>query len=850
MPATTINTTNRAHRPHRNVVLSALLLNSLAFHTLSLECIAADEPTLESAALRRDVASLTKKYCIGCHGPTRQKADRRFDTLPHRIDSDDTLVDYQDILDQLNLGAMPPEGERQPTDSERRVAIATLTNAIKTYHQRRAGAAQQAALRRLNAREYRNSIRDLFSVDTRMFDPTVGFPRDQLTQHLDNIGDTLVTSGHQLASYLSAADLTIEKILADIEQPPRQVWRFTDNFRQQPEIDQVHRKTNQFKFITLYEVVGADKHEGAYGHIHDFAAGVPYDGFYDIRIKAEALNREHPYDPKLLGTDSAEPLRLGIRAGHQLAGPLHKPQPIEPLLTERDLQDGTHQYTLRVWLDRGFTPRFTYQNGTIEARSLWGKIVNRYKDQFPPKQRGGIVEHRYNAIAYGKIPQIRIHEVEIEGPFFDAWPPPRLRAVLGEHWEHVQGNPADFPPARMRQQLTNVARRVYRRPATDQELDRVMQVVQDRLDAGRTPLQAYGDGLKVLLCSPSFLYLDTSTFDDGRLTPNALASRLSYFLWSSTPDERLLQLAENGSLDSREVLAAEVERMLQDPRSDAWVNGVLDSWLTLRDLGSTPPDRRDFLAYYRDDLLTAMRRETSLFTRHMLEENANIELFLNADFSFVNNRLARLYGIDGVSGPEFQRVSLAEAQRGGLLGQASILTVTANGVETSPVVRGVWVLENLLGTPPSPPPPDVEPLDPDVRGAQSIRERLAKHRSHASCNECHRKIDPIGFALENFDPIGRWRDSYDRQVKIDAAGELPGGHQFSGVREFRALLAQQQKQFATALTTKLLEYASGRKMTALDRPAVDKIVTDLAEQGNGLRDLVQLVVASDVFLSP
>jgi hypothetical protein len=342
------------------------------------------------------------------------------------------------------------------------------------------------------------------------------------------------------------------------------------------------------------------------------------------------------------------------------------------------------------------------------------------------------------------------------------------------------------------------------------------------------------------------LYLEEP--EDARLSPHALASRLSYFLWSSMPDERLLELAADGRLREPERLAAEVGRMLDDPRSDAFVEGFLDSWLTLRDLGSQPPDRSKFNDYYHYDLQQAMRQETQLFTRRLIDENLTIANFLDSDFTYVSKPLAKLYGLPVPDASGFHLVKLDDRRRGGLLGQASVLTVTANGIDTSPVVRGVWLLENILGTPPAPPPPDVEPLDPDIRGAVTIRQQLEKHRSNASCNDCHRKIDPLGFALENFDPIGSWRETYGR-TPIDASGELPSGQAFDDIRGFKRILLERQDQFAAALTTKLLAYATGRRIEAADRSHVDQIVGRLAQSGYGLRDLIQLVVASEPFRS-
>ena len=291
--------------------------------------------------------------------------------------------------------------------------------------------------------------------------------------------------------------------------------------------------------------------------------------------------------------------------------------------------------------------------------------------------------------------------------------------------------------------------------------------------------------------------------------------------------------------------------MLNDDRADAFVEGFLESWLTLRELGATPPDRTAFRSFYHYDLDSAMRQETRMFVRELIDQNLSIDNFLDSDFTFLNKRLAEHYGIDvPFRGSTFQKVSLTDRRRGGLLGQASILTVTANGIDTSPVVRGVWLLENILGTPPSPPPPDVEPIDPDVRGAATIRDKLEKHRSVASCNDCHRKIDPPGFALENFDPIGGWRTSYGRGKPIDSSGQLATGQKFKNVADFKKLLLARKDQFARALTTKLLAYSLGRHVGLSDRPDVDRIVASLNERGSGFRDLIKLVITSEPFLSP
>lgn len=814
-----------------------------AFAVCSRTLSAGDEQT----DFKETVKPFLTTYCVRCHGPEEQNGERRFDGLQGEIPDEDVLTDFQDILDQLNLAHMPPEDEPQPPDAERRRVIDWLTTGIARFHATHASSSGETVLRRLNAREYRNTVRDLLALNMTMFDPTAAFPRDQEDEHLDNIGETLVTSGYLLQRYLAAADQVVERAMTPYERPEVRTWTFRDGFQQQPEIDQVHRYTNHFEWMTLYDVVGADKHEGAYGPIHAFADGVAVDGVYEIRLRAEAVNRRHPYDPEFFGTDPDEPFRLGIVPGDHLAGQLHKPQPIEPLLAEITLADSPEWYTVRVWLDAGYTPRFTFRNGLMDVRNLYTRLIRRYPDQFPERKNNGIVEARRYAIEYGKLPQIRIHEIEIEGPLYEVWPTPSHRALLGDDWDRVQQS-GELPVEDMRRRLTAFVSRAYRRPAEPGEIDRLMQIVAARQAAGRTPLQAWGDGLKAALCSPNFLYLDESG-SDSQLSSYALASRLSYFLWSSMPDEELLQLAASDRLREPDVLEAQVDRMLADPGSDEFIDGFLGSWLTLRDLGSAPPDRSAFPGFYQYDLDHAMRRETQLFTRRLLDENLSVANFLDADFTYVNKPLARLYGLESPVGPEFQLVSLTDHRRGGLLGQASVLTVTANGIDTSPVVRGVWLLDNILGTPPSPPPPDVEPLDPDIRGATTIRDQLSRHRRIATCYECHRKIDPLGFALENFDPIGRWRDEYIRNRPIDASGELPGGDTFQGVVDFKAILLARQEQFTRALTTKLLAYGMGRRTEPADRPHIDRIVDALSERGNGFRDLVKLVVLSEPFRS-
>jgi mono/diheme cytochrome c family protein len=793
-------------------------------------------------------------YCAECHGPEKQKAERRFDQLALPIVKADTLLEVQDIIDQLNLGEMPPEkAKKHPAPAEVAAVVAHLTQLAAAAQARLASTGGQTVLRRLNRREYLNTVSDLFALNLAMFDPTTKFPRDQSVQHMDNIGDALKTSGYLLAQYVDAADQIVEKALATPKPPAERTWRFTDNFQQQPELRYSHGRVQNFRYMCLYESAQSTQHEGAYGPLLAFAQGVPADGTYEIRVKAEAKNRQHPYDQKIFGTDPAMPFRLGVVAGQAKVGPLHQPQPIEPQLGETIVKDEVAEWhTFRVWLDRGFTPRFTFPNGTLSIRTTWNRILRQYNSSFPAELRDttGIVVAREVVQRHGFPPHIRIHEVEIRGPLNPAWPTASQRAILGDQ---------PFTPDRTREILTTFATRAYRRPVLPDEVDRLLAVVARRQQSGQTPFDALKDGLKTVLCSPAFLYLAepssavSAAPADRRLNAHALAARLSYFLWSTTPDPELTRSANTGELLQPNVLLAQTRRLLASPRADAFIHGLLDSWLNLRTLGDMAPDRGTFLRYYAEDLQSAMKRETQLFTRDLLDRNASIVRFLDADYTFANRPLARLYGlpnaIDGATGHEFRRIPVDPTQRGGLLGQASVLTVSANGIETSPVIRGVWLLENILGTPPAPPPDNVPPIDPDIRGAKSMREILTKHRDNPSCFECHRKIDPLGFALEKFDPIGAWRQTYEKNAPIDTSGELPGGHRFADVAGLKRVLVERKPQFARMLTERLLTYACGRRVEPLDRPAIDAILAATKPADYPFRDLLEQVVLSPTFRS-
>jgi hypothetical protein len=437
----------------------------------------------------------------------------------------------------------------------------------------------------------------------------------------------------------------------------------------------------------------------------------------------------------------------------------------------------------------------------------------------------------------------------IEGPLDEEWPPANHRKLVGDT---LQPHKVDIPAA-----ILKLANRAYRRPVKMEEIAHIVEYVEDSIEAGENHKNAIKSGFSAVLSSPYFLYLNEGNADRRpELNDYQLASRLSYFLWSSMPDDSLLAAAASGELRSREKLLAQVDRMLADPKAQALAENFTTAWLRLDKLGSMPPGTKQFPTYLGRRLEDAMRTETKMLFSHILKENRPLTEFIEADYTFVNDSLGQHYGFTEIEGEHFRKVAMpAELRRHGILGHASVLTASANGVETSPVVRGIWVLESVLGTPPSPPPPDVDPIEPDTRGTTTIREQLTKHREVAACNDCHAKIDPWGFALEIYDPIGGLRTHYPqdgrpgRGPEIDTSGELVNGDSFQDEIGLKSMILERKDLVARSLTTKLLTYGTGREPSFEDYEQIEKITSTTLEEGKGLNDLIHAVVSSRIFLT-
>ena len=823
----------------------------------------AQQPSLE-------VGSFFKEHCFECHAGPVQKGDRQFDNINFDAPVEKDLTLLEEAINAINRGDMPPSKSPQPSDAQRRKFVASVEKELAKQHLNSADAT--TIFRRITRNEYRNTIRDLLDFNTDAFDPTSDFPSDSRTDGFANIGGSQVLSDFQLQKYMKAAQAVLERAsYFGHEKPDSTLVRFTpEQMSHKDEYDRARvawilNVNNQYLDIGHGQPV--ERHAT---YPHSFSkTGVPHDGYYDIRVQASAINRlDHPYANEDFEFDFRQPLKLGMwiapRPNLLTKGASEGRQ----LVKIFDLIDEeTKIYSATAWLAKGSTPFVHWVNG-FSSKGTIRRVGEKYHPEvMRPKQyaedmakNGGIEagkqlqeraknsKNRLLSEVYDG-PRVRVYSMEIEGPHYSTWPPESHQKLYG-----ATMRPEDLD---LESAISQFAQRAFRRKLQPDEYEHYVRFVKQKISGGEPIDAAIKLGFAAILTSPRFLYLDEGDENENtELSSFELASRLSYFIWNSMPDDELFRLARQGQLNEPSVIREQVERMLRDSKSSVFIENFADSWLRLSELGTMPPDSKTFKSYYRQRLESAMKQETYHFLQDLLDQNGSVFELLDSQYTFVNDSLATHYGLEGVFGEDFQKVSIpASLHRGGLLGQASVLTVTANGVETSPVTRGVWILENLLGSPPSPPPPDVEPIEPDTRGTTTIREQLLKHRHVTACADCHAKIDPLGFALEFYDPIGTFRSNYPAKGArgegklIDGTGSFPDGDSFDNERELKISLMSRKKQFAKTLAEKLLVFGTGRTASFQDHREIEQLAQSIDSTENGFRDLVKAVASSQIFRS-
>jgi mono/diheme cytochrome c family protein len=736
--------------------------------------------------------ALLDRYCVSCHNARLKTAGLVLDHEALDATSVGSSVEvWEKVARKMRSRAMPPAGARRPQPAEYDAFSTWLEGALD-----RAAAAHpnpgRSTVHRLNRAEYANAVRDLLGVE---IDARAYLPPDDSGYGFDNVADVLSVSPGLLERYLLAAGKVARLALADPSIKPA-----IATYRVPPLFAQADRASEDLPFGS----------RGGLAVRHHF----PVDGEYVIKVRLQRT-----YTEVIRGMTS--PSTLEVRLDRELVRSFtvgaRPGAPAAEILEQTRNGDGNLEVRLDV------------KAGISLVGASFVKQPKVAEGIFLPNPPLASFEYSGKSDT-----DPAIDSIQIVGPYDGTRPknsPTRDRIFVctPAAGDGRAGVEQDRDCAR--RILTALAGRAYRRPVSETDVRALLAVFdQGRVDGGFE--QGISWAIERILVAPDFLFRierDPAGAKPGvpfRISDVELASRLSFFLWSSIPDAELLDLAATGRLSQPAVLSAQLRRMLADSRSQALIANFAGQWLYLRNVRGHAPDPNAF-AEFDDNLREAFTRETELFLASQIREDRSIVDLLRADYTFVNERLARHYGIPGIYGSHFRRVTLPDDRRAGLLGHGSVLTVTSYAHRTSPVLRGRWVLENLLGAPPPPPPANIPALKENGEGGAlptSVRERLEAHRSNPTCASCHARMDPLGFALENFDAIGRWRDTDESGKAVDASGVLPDGTRFSGPSEFRRALLSRQGEFVATVTEKLLTYALGRGLEPYDMPAVREIV--------------------------
>lgn len=795
---------------HRSTLAFSLLLCGLPAHAAA----PAFRPFLD-------------QHCMDCHDAEMKKGGLDLSALSTDGADAAALKKWVQVFDRVAAGEMPPPKKKEPPSQD---AVRDFMAVLGGDLVAKSNAQKGTVLRRLNRREYQNTISDLLGVSVNVHD---SLPEDGRAHGFDNIGEALSISGVQMQRYMEAAELALNAALMADKKPETVKERFTlEHERNKTNLGRQWLKRDDGAIVVF--------NEGGYPSTVIPGLTAKAAGTYKLSITGYGYQIE-------------EPVTFAVRTG-------------------------SFNFRNSDTVTRSFHELPVGKSGTVELTLHLPKGNGVW---ISPQGLNGPDGHSPIKDGPAKYPGegMALQEVTLEGPFITEWPPRAQMMLLGgaklrelapdKPWmrgkagyKPVYTADSADPAGDARKLLPAFITAAFRRPATTADIEPYVKLFDAEFAVSSDFLVAMRTAAVAVLCSPEFLFLQEPA---GNLSDPQLAARLSYFLTRSAPDAELLA----ARLTQPEVLRAQTERLLKAGTLDRFVTDFTDGWLNLREIEFTTPDKQLY-PEYDELLLHSMLRETRGFITHLVQNNLPVSNIIHSDFAMLNGRLARHYGIPGVSGVELQKVKLPpDSKRGGVLTQASVLKVSANGTNTSPVVRGVWVMDRLLGLEPPPPPPGIPGVEPDIRGATTLRQLLDKHRSTESCNGCHRVIDPPGFALESYDVIGGWRDNFrsidqgervdlkveGRKVRyrigppVDAAGELSTGAKFAGFTEFQKLLLGSQDRVARCVAEKLLTFATGRPMGFSDRAQIDQLVVQSKGRDHALRDLIHAVVQSEIFRS-
>lgn len=767
---------------------------------------------------------LVNKTCTPCHNEKLAQGDVNLKLAqdPKVFASHRDL--WERAAEKMKSGEMPPAGVPKPKAED----VAAVTHWLESEFLRQDKAlapdAGRVAPRRLNRAEYNNTMRDLFGLD---LEPAANFPADETAYGFDNVADALNLSPVLLEKYVDAAERVVRTAVFGPEKLKAAYVHYPAPVRIATKIPTPEQMQN-------YDETGLSTLHSAH-FLHRF----PVDAEYHIRM---TLNGHRPND-----SDEANPALYidgkFIRDWKVDATDLEG-QIVE---TRVRLSAGEHLISATYLKNyEGLPPRYGGPNpskrdplpritSSSNQNPQLGKKMTQAEIEFFRKYGTRVKTDRVDS----RIDN-RYESIDIGGPYEQKLgPDPAVKARIFVCTAQTE--------ACAKKIVANFARKAFRRPVTAQETARYVKFVQMARQQGDSFEEGVATALEAMLVSPQFLFRTEEDRPTGALNDYELASRLSYFLWSSMPDETLRQLAERQALRKPGVLEAQVMRMLRDEKASALVENFAGQWLQFKNMDVMKPDLERF-SRFDDGLRRSMRRETALFVGHVFRENRSVLELLNANYTFLDERLARFYGVPNVQGPEFRKVDMSATQRGGgVLAHASVLTVSSYSTRTSPVLRGKWILENLLNAPPPEPPPGVPALDDTKIGeSASLREQMEAHRKNPACASCHARMDPLGFGLENLDAIGGWRD-LDGKFPVDASGKLPNGKSFSGPVALKKLLEDDREAFVRGLTQKLMVYALGRGLERYDRRIANEIAAEMANKDYRFGELALAIVKSFPF---
>ena len=743
------------------------------------------------------VKSLVSQYCVTCHDADVKKGGLDLERIS-REGVTQHSAEWEQVIRKMNARQMPPVGKERPTDKAYDDVVAMLSSTLDRAAEKNPNPGRTETFRRLNRTEYQNAIRDLLALD---IDATALLPKDDASHGFDNItlGELSPTL---LNRYISAAEkISRLAVGAPHRQPGGDTYRPRPDLTQEEHVEGLPPGTRGGMLLA-----------------HTF----PRDGEYEIQIR---LTRDRNEEVE------------GLRESHELEVLLNR-EPVKHFTVSPPKGDKNHEK-----VDAHLKVRVPVKAGPHQV----GVTFLKNPSSLLETKRTPYLA-RYNMHRHPRLTPA-IYQISVHGPYDSTRPgntPSRQQIFVSQPTKPAEED------ACAENILSTLTRRAYRRPVTQDDLTKSMEFYR-RAKAENGFEAGIEAALNAVLVSPEFLFRierEPAAVAPGgpyRLSDVALASRLSFFLWSSIPDDELLAAAERADLHKPRVLEKQVRRMLADKRAENFASNFAGQWLHLRNLESFTPDLRLF-PDFDDNLRQAFRRETELHFETVLREDRGVLDLLHANYTFLNERLAKHYDVPNIYGSQFRRVSLDKtSERGGLLRQGSVLTVTSYATRTSPVIRGNWILGNLLGTPPPPPPANVPNLKENtISDSLPMRARLAEHRANAACASCHNLMDPIGFALENFDAIGRWRSVEDGHP-IDVAGGLPDGSKFAGVAGLEAGLLKRPDLFVSALTEKLLTFALGRGVEPSDAPAVRRIVREAQANDYRFSSVILGIVNSTPF---